>query len=294
VISQNLRSSIINTAKSQYALLHLVVLIFGFTGILGRLITVPALILVWYRLVIAVIAIAVYLIVRKSSFKVDTRLTIYALLIGVSVGIHWVFFFHSIKISSISIALVCMASAPFIVAILEPLIYRRPFRKHELIFSILNLAGIAIIYNFEAKYITGILFGIGAAWLSGLFTVLNGHLVKENDASIISLYELAGAWIILSIIAPLTYPVTDPLWVLSTSDWLYLLILGTICTAFAYMASIHVMQVVSPFTALLTVNLEPIYGIILALLIFGNDETMSPGFYLGASSRNPVLERNRQ
>jgi drug/metabolite transporter (DMT)-like permease len=263
-------------------LLHLVVLIFGFTGILGKLITVPALVLVWYRLIIAVIAILIYLKVMTYRLKVDRKLTIKALSIGVLVGIHWVFFFHSIKVSSVSIALICLASGPFIIAIIEPILHRHRFRRHELVFSLVNLFGIAIIYNFESKYVLGILFGVLAAFLGGLFTILNGNLVKNNDASIISLYELIGAWITLSVIAPWVYPVTDSIWRLSGPDWFYLLLLGTICTAFAYMASIHVMRVVSPFTTLLTVNLEPIYGIILALVIFGSDETMSPGFYLGA------------
>lgn len=242
----------------------------------------PALVLVWYRLIIAVIAILIYLKVMTYRLKVDRKLTIKALSIGVLVGIHWVFFFHSIKVSSVSIALICLASGPFIIAIIEPILHRHRFRRHELVFSLVNLFGIAIIYNFESKYVLGILFGVLAAFLGGLFTILNGNLVKNNDASIISLYELIGAWITLSVIAPWVYPVTDSIWRLSGPDWFYLLLLGTICTAFAYMASIHVMRVVSPFTTLLTVNLEPIYGIILALVIFGSDETMSPGFYLGA------------
>jgi drug/metabolite transporter (DMT)-like permease len=259
-----------------------VVLIFGFTGILGKLITVPALILVWYRLLIAFLTILIYLKLMTYRLKVDQKLMTKSLSIGILVGFHWVFFFHSIKVSSVSIALICLASGPFIIAIIEPIIHRHSFRRHELLFSLMNLVGIAIIYNFESKYISGILFGVLAAFLGGLFTILNGNLVKNNDASILSFYELFGAWITLSFVAPWVYPMSDSVWRLSGSDWFYLVLLGTICTAFAYIASIHVMRVVSPFTTLLTVNLEPIYGIILALIIFGNDETMSPGFYLGA------------
>ena len=260
----------------------MVVLIFGFTGIIGKLVTVPALILVWYRLAIAVAAIAIYLRIRKTSLTTTLTLTKTSLAIGILVGLHWVFFFHAIKISSVSVTLICLASAPFMIAVLEPVVFRSTLRPHELLFSILNLAGIAIIYKFEVDQAMGIAYALLAALLSAIFTILNGRLIRSNDSSLISFYELIGALITLSIIAPVWHPISDAAWKLSSSDWFYLFILGTICTAFAYMASIHILKVISPFNAMLTVNLEPVYGILMAIAIFGNDEKMSPEFYLGA------------
>lgn len=262
-------------------LLHLVVLIFGFTAILGKLISVDAWMLVWYRLLIAVAGIGVYMLIRRRRFTLPPRAVIIIAATGLLIAAHWVLFFAAIKASNVSITLVCLSVAPLIVAFIEPLVFGRRVRQYEVVLSILVVMGLAFIFRIESGHRSGIILALSATLLSSIFVVINAVLVKQYNASVISFYELLGGLVGISLylagigMHPWGFS-------LSWQDLIYLLILGLLCTAFAYIAAIEVMKTLSPYTVMLTVNMEPVYGIILALLIFGESEIMRPGFYAGA------------
>lgn len=262
--------------------LHLTVLIFGLTGVLGKLITIDAYLLVWYRLGIALIGVLAYFGFTKFSLKITKKELIKILLVGVIIAAHWVTFFEAIKQSNVSVALVCFSSSTLFTALLEPLYFKRKIKPYELIFGVLIIIGLYFIFSFEFKYLTGMILSVISAALASWFTVLNGRLIKKTKAKLISFYELLGAFIVVSIyllvsgrgdLASLSIPFEDIKW---------LIILGTLCTAFAFIVSVEVMKKISPYTVTISINLEPIYSILLALIIWPESETMSFGFYMGA------------
>jgi drug/metabolite transporter (DMT)-like permease len=262
-------------------LLQVVVIVFGFTGILGKVITVSSQQLVWHRMLIASAAIFIYILFRKKSLLMPRKGMAQCLLIGMLIAAHWCCFFESIKQSTVSIALAALSSASLFTALIEPLIYKRKLYGIELFLGALVILGLYFIYQYELNNSFGLLLGIIAAMLASVFTVLNGKMIKLYNAARISLYEMMGGVTGISIYLLLSgQSITFQM---SSSDWFYLLLLGTICTAFAFLASVEVMKELTPFTVSLNINLEPIYGIVLALLIFGEEEAMSPGFYLGTA-----------
>lgn len=263
-------------------LLHLVVLAFGFTGILGKLISIGSAPLVWYRLLIAVVAIALYLFWKRVPLRLPRHGLWWTLSTGLIVAAHWVFFFGSIKLSTVSVALVCLSTGTFFTSLIEPIFFNRRIRPYEIALGVTTILGVLFVFRFESGYTAGILFGLIASLLAALFTVVNGKLVGMYDSRTISLYELASGFVGLSIYLLLvSRPGLDALRI-SPTDALYLIVLGLVCTAFAFIGSVHVMRGLSPFTVVLTINLEPIYGILLALIVFGESEYMTPGFYAGA------------
>lgn len=265
-----------------HALLHLVVLIFGFTGILGKLISVESAPLVWYRTLIAVAAIGVYLALRRGPMWLPREGVWWTVVTGLIVAAHWTCFFESIKQSTVSVALVCLSTGTFFTSLIEPVVFRRGLRLHEMLLGVLTVFGILFVFRFESGYRVGILYGLAASLLSVLYTVINGKLVGLYDSRTISLYELASGFGGLSAYLLLVArPGLDAL-ALSGLDLGYLLLLGVVCTAFAFTGNVHVMRTLSPFTVVMAINLEPIYGILLALLVFGESEHMTPGFYVGA------------
>jgi len=263
-------------------LLHFIVLIFGFTGILGKLISINSQPLVWYRMLIASVCLAIYLKIRAKSFKIKRAGFIQTTLTGVVIAAHWVTFFESIKQSNVSIALAALSTASMFTAILEPLFFKRKFQPYEILLGLLIIMGLYFIFQFETENSIGIVIGIISAFLASLFTVINGTLIKKYDSSRISFYELSGGTVALTIYLLLSeHPF--PNFQLSIQDTSWILLLAIFATAFAFVASVEVMKELSPFTVSLSINLEPIYGIILAYFIFGDEEKMSLGFYLGAS-----------
>jgi len=272
----------VNSPSIKYLiLLHIVVLIFGFTGILGKLISIPSELLVWYRMLIASVSLAIYIKLRGKSLKLKKEGRIKVTTVGFIIAAHWIFFFEAIKQSNVSITLAALATASIFTALLEPLFFKRKIHYYELFLGALVLLGLYFIFQFETDNATGIILGVIAAFLASLFTVINGKLIKQYDSERISLYELSGGVLAISIyfllgLADDAFSLEIP-----TSDLLWLLVLGVICTAFAFVASVEVMKELTPFTVSLSINLEPVYGIILAFLIFGEEEKMSLGFYLG-------------
>jgi len=261
--------------------LHLTIVIFGLTGILGKLITIDSYLLVWYRLGIALIGLLFYFAVTKFSLKISKRELIRTSLVGIIIAVHWVTFFEAIKQSNVSVALVCFSSSTLFTAILEPIYFKRKIKAYELIFGILIITGLYFIFSFEFKYLIGMILSVVSAALASWFTVLNGILIKKTKAKLISFYELLGAFIVVSIYLLITKNGDVTQFSVPIEDVKWLIILGTLCTAFAFIISVEVMKKISPYTVTISVNLEPIYSIVLALLIWPESETMSFGFYMG-------------
>lgn len=259
-------------------------LIWGFTAILGKLISVSALSLVWYRVIIAAVALLIFIVLKKKSFKVKKSDLFQLVSVGILVTLHWIMFFHSIKISTVSVALVCLSSQTLFTGILEPIFMKTKISALDIVTGVLIVIGITFIFHFEGQYTWGIICGLLASLLACIFNILNAKLVKREDPVVISFYELGGGWIGLSIFLLATGHFANPAnLALSNSDIIYLMLLGVVCTAFAYVVGIAVMKELTAYTVALVTNLEPVYGVILALLIFKDKETMTMGFYIGAA-----------
>ncbi len=265
-----------------YLLLHFIVFIWGFTAILGKLISIESIPLVWYRMAIGVLFITVYFIVKKRSFKITSKAALSFLISGIIIAVHWITFFEAIKVSNISIALVTMSTGAFFASLIEPIFFKRKINPIEILLGFLVIVGLYIIFNLESKYTMGIIYALISAALSALFAVLNGLFVKKYEADIISLYQLLFGVLGVTLFLGVSGEFTPSFFQLKATDWWYLIILGSICTAYAFISSVKVMKYLTPYTVMLTINLEPIYAIILALIIFKEDEQMDLTFYLGA------------
>ncbi len=264
-----------------HLIMHFVVLIYGFTGVLGKLISIDSFQLVWHRMLIAALGIAAFLFFKKIPFAIRRGEALRMLGVGFLIALHWIAFFGAIKASNVSVTLGCMASASLFTAFLEPLFFRKKVRSYEVFLGLIVIGGLWTIFRFEAHYATGIMLALLASFSAALFTVINARMIEGRGAGIISFYEMLGGTIGISLFFLFSGTPTSSLFQMGGADLIYLLILGLVCTAFAFMASVHVMKVLSPFSVSLTINMEPIYGILLAFLFFGEEEKMSFGFYLG-------------
>lgn len=267
--------------KRNLIILHLTVFVWGFTGILGALISISAIPLVWYRVLIAALSLYFYFKFTKTNLQTSPQTLLKLLFTGAIVGAHWILFFQSIKSSTVSVALVCLSSITLFIAILEPLFNLKRISKLEIVTGLLIISGIALIFRFEGKYTLGIISGLTSALCASIFSIINAKQVKNRDASIISFYEMLGAFLWISIFIFATDGFSSEM-IPGKSDVFYLLILGTLCTSVAYVAGVAVMKSLSPFRVALVTNLEPLYGIVLAFLFFGKREQMTGGFYAGA------------
>jgi drug/metabolite transporter (DMT)-like permease len=270
------------TTTKNLLILHFTVFIWGFTGILGALISINAVQMVWYRVLIASITLFLYFIGSKTSLRVSRKQFLQYLFTGSIVALHWILFFHAIKVSTVSVTLVCLSSFTLFTAILEPLIKRQAIQMTDIVIGLIIIVGIYMIFKFESSYTTGIIFGLSAALASSLFSVINSTLIHKGDAVIIGFYELVGALIWITLYRLYDHSLLTEHFNLSLRDWICLGFLGTVCTALAYVAGVSVMRTLSAFRVALITNLEPVYGIILAFIFFGTRETMTTGFYVGA------------
>lgn len=267
--------------NSNLLILHITVLVWGFTGILGALISINEIHLVWYRVLIASVSLFIYFLFTKTNYKITSKIFLRLFFTGAIVGLHWVLFFGSIKASTVSVAMVCLSSLTLFTAILEPILNKTKISKLEILVGLFIIGGIYLIFKFETQYKTGIIMGLTSALCASLFSIINSKQVKNRPAPIISFYELLGAFFWISIYLFFINGYNSSM-KLSLSDGIYLFILGTICTSVAYVAGVSVMKELSAFRVALITNLEPVYAIILALIIFGKDEHMTNGFYTGA------------
>jgi drug/metabolite transporter (DMT)-like permease len=264
--------------------LHFLVFIAGFTAILGELISLEAIPLVWYRMLIAGVLMFGFIKIKKISLVLPFRIILKFFLAGIVIALHWITFFAAIKVSNISITLAMFSTGAFFASLIEPIFYKRKIIPYEIIFGLLVIAGVFMIMQTEIKYLLGICLGITSALFSSLFAVINGKFVAHHNASTISFYEfISGVFFISLYIAFSNDGFDASFFKLSINDWLYLGILASVCTAYAFIASVYVMRYITPYSVVLTYNLEPIYGIFLALLFFPQTEVMPPIFYIGAA-----------
>lgn len=238
--------------------------------------------LVWYRMGSASLFILGYILLSKFKLRITTKTFMWLTFAGIVVALHWVTFFLAIKVSTVSVALAMMSTGAFFTALLEPILYKRKVISYEVLFGLLVMVGLYLIFRVEPSYSYGIVIALISAFLAALFSIVNAQLVKENKPSIISFYELGIGTLFLSLLLALQGNFTPEFFVLKVSDWWYLLILSLICTCYAFIASVKIMRVLTAYTVMLTNNLEPVYGIILAWLFFGSEEQMNPLFYIGA------------
>jgi len=254
--------------------LHFIVFILGFTAILGKLIEIPAIELVWYRMMFAFIAVFFFLKFRSINFAVPRKELLKIVATGLIVAAHWIFFFHSIKVSNVSVALGCLSSGTLFASILEPLIERRKISWLEIVIGIIIIFAIYIIFQFEMRYYLGIIFSIICAFLSSLFTVINKNLTARNNANVITFYEMIAGFAGVSIYMLLSKNISEIQLTLTWNDFIFLALLGTVCTAYAFVATVDIMKQLSAYTIVLSINLEPVYGILLAFFIFGKNNQL--------------------
>lgn len=278
-----------NAKLQSYLHFHFIVFIWGFTAVLGALISIDAVPLVFYRMWLASGFIFLWILYRKKQFKVNRKTFIVMAISGFVIALHWLTFFGAIKASNVSITLALMATGAFFTSIMEPIFYKRKVIWYEVLFGILVIIGLYIIFNVETQYVYGIILALISAFLSAVFSLITGKLAKKEDASVISFYQLLTGVVAISVYLGIVTFISDSaegfsieFFTLSSIDWMYLLILASVCTAYAFIASVAVMKYLSPYTIMLTINLEPVYGIILAFIVFGSAEQMTPEFYYGA------------
>ncbi len=267
--------------RTSLLLMHFVGLIYGSTAILGKLITMPAIQLVWYRMGWAALGLWIYLKITKQTLRIPPKQLLTFLGIGVIVVTHWIAFFHAIKISNISITLGIISTGALFTSFLEPLFFRKKINPLEVVVGLLIIIGLYLILSYELHYIKGILVALAATILASVFTILNKKYANDYSASVISFYEMLGGIIGLSIYLGVTNGYSAAFFSPTLLDMSYLAILGLLCTAFAFVASVQVMKNLSAYTVMLLINMEPIYGILSAILIFGESEQMTGGFYVG-------------
>ncbi|WP_281637583.1 DMT family transporter [Flavobacterium marginilacus] len=271
-----------NDNLKSYLNLHLIVFIWGFTAILGALITIQSDFLVWYRMFFAAVFLAFFLGLKKKSFKVTLKVLSRFTFVGLLIALHWIFFFEAIKISTVSITLSVFSLGAFFASLLEPLFYGRKVLWYEVFFGLIIIAGLGMIMKVEINYLNGMLLALVSILLGVVFTLMNGKLIVDHDPSLISFYEFLAGFIFISIYFLFRGSFTADFFMLSAKNWILILVLASVCTAYAFTASIRVMRRLTPYTVMLTTNLEPVYGIVLAYFIIGGKEKMSTEFYIGA------------
>lgn len=262
--------------------LHISVFLAGFTGVLGKLILLNEGLLVWYRIMITVVTLFVILAAKKKMVRISAGYVWKLFGVGMLIALHWVCFYGSIKMANVSIGLVCFAAVGLFTALLEPLAVNKPFSIQEILLGLISLLGICLIFHFDARYRAGILTGLLSALLAALFSVLNKKYVNVAPAQTVMLYELSGGLLVLTLLMPLYLRYFPTAYIFPTlRDWLWLLVLAWLCTVLAMDLMLQALRKVSAFTQNLTLNLEPVYGILLAFVLFNENEKLGPSFYTG-------------
>ncbi|MDA8626217.1 DMT family transporter [Flavobacteriaceae bacterium] len=265
-----------------YLHLHFLVFIAGFTAILGEVISLSSIALVWHRMLIAFVLTFLFLIYRKYNLRVTLRDFIKFSLAGIIIALHWITFFEAIEQSNISITLAMFSTGAFFASLFEPIFFKRKIRTVEIILGCIVICGVFIILRANINSFTGVLLGVVSALLASLFSVFNGKLVQDNKPFLISFYEFLSGVVFILLYLIFSNNLSDlAITSFFSYDYFYVFILGSICTAYAFIASIHILKFLSPYTLVLTYNLEPVYGILLAIFIFPETEKMQFSFYIG-------------
>jgi drug/metabolite transporter (DMT)-like permease len=263
--------------------MHLSILLWGLTGVLGRGIELQEGLLVWYRMLITVVSMFAFIVFTKQSLKINTRDLLQLIGIGTLLTVHWLFFYGSIKYSNVSITLTMLASQGLFTALMEPLVRKKKFRWDELIFSITAMIGIWMVFEVEEIYTTGIILGLLASFVGAFFNILNKDVVGRHSPVVVSFYEIAAGLIMLTLFLPFYIAYFHPVKLIpSQMDWLLLVVLAVLCTHVTLVLSLAALRHLSAFTLNLSINLEPVYGIALAFVIFHENKQLHPGFFIGA------------
>ncbi len=268
-----------------YLQLHFIVILWGFTAILGKLISVPTLEMIWYRSALSVIGMGLVVYLTRGTFRVSGPDALRLLGIGAIVAIHWMAFFGAARIANVSVGLVGFATNSLWAALLEPWSRKEKVKKYELALGLVVLTGLYIIFSFDFQYKLGLAVGVFAGFTAALFAVFNARMVSRVPARTITFYEMIG----IVLFSTFCFPFAEGMGVdigfdglPSTMDFIYIAILAGACSVYAYTVAVELMKRISVFVIQLSLNLEPIYGIVMAVLIFGEQEKMNWNFYLGA------------
>jgi drug/metabolite transporter (DMT)-like permease len=268
--------------KKSFLQLHIAILLAGFTGVLGKLITLNEGLLVWYRLLIAGATLWILMTLAKKIQHVSPKQILRISGIGFLSALHWMFFYASIKYANVSVGLVCLSAVGFFSSILEPLINRVRINLTELVFGILSIFGIYLIFHFDTKYKTGIILGIISSFFAALFPILLKLVMRQINMQTVLTWQMTGGFLALSLVMPFylkAFPVASI--IPSLDDFLWLLVLAWLCSVVAFQFSMNALKKLSAFTVSLSYNLEPLYGILMAFIFFKENKALNQGFYLG-------------
>lgn len=267
--------------NKHYLLLHIIVFIWGFSPVLGRFISADAFQLVWFRILITVGVMFLYLKFTKHNLKISSKHFWQLSGIGVIIMVHWLAFYGAIKASNISVTMVAFSTGTLFSSIIEPIFFKRKIRFYEVIIGLIIMGGIALIFSIETEYWLGIILGIIGAFTSSLFGVFNGIMAYKLKPGIISFYELSAALVSLSVFLAINGNFKTEFFVLDIYSIIGLLLLSLVCTVFPFIASVDLAKYISPYTIVLTVNLETVYGIVWAILFYNENKELKPTFYVG-------------
>lgn len=293
-----------NATLKDFAKLHFIVFLWGFTAIIGKELSISAADVVLYRTGLAALVVGGFMVIRKMSLRFEPKVIIQLSITGLVIAMHWFLFFESARVSNISVSLAGMATTTFWTSLVEPILTRRSVKPLEVILGLVVIGGLYIIFRFEFDNALGLTLAILSALLSAIFSVLNAGFAKKYSEYGITFYEMLAAAIGIAIFIPIykvnmldevaSYAIPN------LNDWGLIIILAVVCTVYAFSASVELMKRISAFAVNLTINLEPVYGIIMALLIYGESEQMSNGFYygtliiIGAVFSYPIIRRQQR
>jgi len=272
------------TKYKYHILLHLIIFMWGFTGILGKLIHLDAFVIVWHRVLIAFVALGIGLVYLKKSFKINSTANLWKVFgVGIIVALHWMTFYKSIQLSTASLGILCLSTTTIHVTWLEPLIMKRKFSWIEFSLGLLVIYGIYFVSSdFKADDFEALAYGLTSALCAALFSVFNARLAQDIPSSTITFYELLIGFIFMSVVLLFTGDLNEDLFTMTVSDFLWLVFLGILCTSFAFLATIEVVKRLGAFTVSLSINLEPVYTILLAIVILNENELLGSHFYIGS------------
>jgi drug/metabolite transporter (DMT)-like permease len=273
------------SVTTDYLKLHFIVWIWGFTAILGLLITIPAVEIVFYRTLIAFLTLGIILYFRKVDLKLNRKEALKILGTGFIISAHWILFFAAARVSTASVCLAGIATCSLWTSFTEPFLNNKKVKGFEVVLGLIVILGLYVIFRFEFTHALGLGMAILSAFLAALFSVINGKFTQRHSPYIITFYEMLGAWLGTVLFLPfyVIYFTNGEGINLSPTpmDWLWLGILAIVCTVYAFSVSVEIMKRLSAFIINLTINLEPVYGIVLAVIIFREKEQMQPAFYVG-------------
>lgn len=282
---QNVHLHVLKNISKHHILLHLIVFIWGWSPILGKGITTDAMQLVWFRIAMTIVMMGIYLIYSKANIIVSAKKLLQLTVVGIIICVHWLCFYGAIKVSNVSVTMAAFSTGTFFTAIVEPLVYKRRVVWYELLIGLIIIAAICLIFSAEIEFGLGILLGALAALTASIFSVFNGVLIQDQKepitSPVLSFIELTTALIALSIYIGLSGNFSESFFAIGQQNTFLLFILAGVCTVYPFIASVNLMKYLTPYTINLTVNLEGVYGIILASILFHENQELSLTFYIG-------------